>query len=56
MSETLTAYLISVALLAALALLVPSIESLAGLLRRSRQKADASSVPQPAESRRRDVA
>jgi hypothetical protein len=56
MSETFTAYLISVALLAALALLVPCVESLAGLLRLDRQKADASSVPQPAESRRHDVA
>lgn len=48
MSETLTAYIISVALLAALALLVPCIESLAGLLRRGPRKPDTS----PDHSRR----
>jgi hypothetical protein len=56
MSETLTAYLISVAILAALALLVPCIESIAGLLRRSARKQDTSSVAQPAASRKRHIA
>ncbi len=56
MSETLTAYVISVAFLAALALLVPCIESMAGLLRRSPRKLDTAPAPQPAESGKRHVA
>jgi len=56
MSEALTTYLVSVALLAALALLVPCIESLVGLMRRSPRKPDTSPAPQPAESRKRHIA
>lgn len=53
MSDTLTSYLISVAILCALALFIPCIESLSRLLRRrSPRDVEPVSVAQPANNSR----
>ena len=56
MSETLTAYVISVAILAALALFVPCIESLARLLRTSNHVEEVQAAEPKSSANSREVA
>jgi hypothetical protein len=55
MSETLTAYVISVAILAALALFIPCVDSLARLLRTSNRGGEETEAasPKPSASSRK---
>lgn len=56
MSESTLAFLIAAGILLVLALFVPCIDSLAGMLRRRPRMRDAAAEAQPAKPYRRDVA